>query len=549
MRSHAATFAWEFRRRHSWGFFALGVYLAALATIQLISAASGQRVVPETSLSFSLTVVIPGTIAAYWMLTVFTYGQSGNLAARQSIYPARMFTLPVTNSALAAWPMLYGAAGMALLWIAVRIVAPWPSNLPIDVPFVWPGLLALVLLAWTQALTWMSYPLSGLRVIVAVACLIVVEVGSVVAMDRKATEPFMIAMLAPQLPLAYVVARHALARARRGDVGDWMESSAFEWIARIVARISGPREPFASPMRAQTWLEWQRHGRSLPVLVAFVLPVELALLWIARDAPALAFMILVIVAVTPPFMASFTAVAIRKSSASDSDSYGVSPFIATRPLSSAALVGAKLRMAVWSTAAAWLLVLVATPAALVLSDTWAMLAERARAIADVVGTPRALVLGLLVLAAFIASTWRQLVQSLYIGLTGRSALIKGSAFVMLCVIVFIGPILDWAWDSAGVRRWIWIVVPWTLAILVLIRMITASWIVVRLHGARVVDERTLVVNSAVWVLAVAAIYGVLLWLFATPLMPRYLLALIAILAVPLVRVSAAPLALDWNRHR
>ena len=35
----------------------------------------------------------------------------------------------------------------------------------------------------------------------------------------------------------------------------------------------------------------------------------------------------------------------------------------------------------------------------------------------------------------------------------------------------------------------------------------------------------------------------------TPLVPRYVLMLLVILAVPLARVSAAPLALAWNRHR
>jgi len=40
------------------------------------------------------------------------------------------------------------------------------------------------------------------------------------------------------------------------------------------------------------------------------------------------------------------------------------------------------------------------------------------------------------------------------------------------------------------------------------------------------------------------------WLFCTPeFIPRALAGLVAILAVPLARVSAAPLALAWNRHR
>jgi len=42
---------------------------------------------------------------------------------------------------------------------------------------------------------------------------------------------------------------------------------------------------------------------------------------------------------------------------------------------------------------------------------------------------------------------------------------------------------------------------------------------------------------------------VLVWMFDTPHIPRHLLMLLAILAMPLARLSAAPLALAWNRHR
>ena len=81
---------------------------------------------------------------------------SGDLAARQSMYPARMFTLPVTTAALAGWPMLYGTAAMAILLAgheASRRVAVGSRTCPM----IWPALLAASLLAWTQALTWMPY--------------------------------------------------------------------------------------------------------------------------------------------------------------------------------------------------------------------------------------------------------------------------------------------------------------------------------------------------------------------------------------------------------
>jgi len=48
---------------------------------------------------------------------------------------------------------------------------------------------------------------------------------------------------------------------------------------------------------------------------------------------------------------------------------------------------------------------------------------------------------------------------------------------------------------------------------------------------------------------VLALHGLLVWLVDAPIFPSYLLLLVAILAIPLARVSAAPLALAWNRHQ
>jgi hypothetical protein len=59
----------------------------------------------------------------------------------------------------------------------------------------------------------------------------------------------------------------------------------------------------------------------------------------------------------------------------------------------------------------------------------------------------------------------------------------------------------------------------------------------------------LVAGAALWCVAVLALYSVLVWLLDTPHIPHYVLMLVAILAIPLARLSAAPLALAWNRHR
>src|SRR5438876_721859 len=421
MRSPALAIGWEFRRRHRWGLTAVAGYLFVVAMIRFLILEPGEPVLVDSG-RFAALVSVPLTATFVYLLAVFSFGFAGDLAARHSMYPARMFTLPVTNAALVGWPMLYGTAAMAILWLAARLFAVWPSG--IEIPLIWPALLAAALLAWTQALTWMPYGLPGIRLIVAVLCLAALDTVVLLAIHFKAREPMMLAILAPQLPLAYLVARFAVARARRGDVPDWRGLSARS--GEIADAPPRPRDHLSSPGRAQVWFEWRRHGRSLPALVGLVLPI---------------------------------------------------------------------------------------------------------------------------LAGFIVSTWKQLVQSLHIGLTGREWLIKGSVSLTLTFLILLGPIVEWIIDSPSVQRALWNALPLVLAGLVALKMSAAAWIATRLDRSRLLSDRALFVGAACWCVAVLALYAVLVWFFSTPFVAHYVLALIAILAVPLVRLSAAPLALAWNRHR
>ena len=545
MRSPALAIGWEFHRRHLWPLIAMAVYLLVLAAIKLLILGQMEpiRLVPPDGRG--AVVIAPLSWTYFYYLAVFSFGLSGDLASRQSIYPARMFALPVPTRTLVLGPMLYGAGTVAILCLAAALLARWPWE--IDVPLISPALLAAVFLAWTQALMWMPYGLPGMRVIVTVLWLASLDAAVLLAIHYKITEPVMLAILTPQLPLAYLVARVAVAQARRGDVPDWR--GVFARLGNIADVLPRRRDPFSSPEGAQTWFEWRGHGRSLPAFVAILLPFELALLWIARDTPALLSEILVGVLFTPPFMAAFAATTVSKANPSARDSYGVTPFIATRPLTSAALIAAKLKMAMWSTLAAWVLVLVAVPLALILSGTWPTMVERASRLTDLVGMPRAVVFALLVLLWLMSWTWKQLVQSLYIGLTGREWIIRSSVIAALAFIVFFGPVAQWIVDHKSAQARLWDAVPSILAVLVGLKMLSAGSIAVRLSDSRLLSDRTLVAGAVGWVSAVFALYGVLVWLVSGPLIPRFFLLLVAILAIPLARVSAAPLALAWNRHR
>jgi hypothetical protein len=283
--------------------------------------------------------------------------------------------------------------------------------------------------------------------------------------------------------------------------------------------------------------------------VGILLPFELSLLFLFNDTPVLVFETLLAALLTPPFMAIFVAATVSKPNPNGSDSYGVRPFTATRPLTSVSLVTAKLKASIWSTLATWLLVIVAISVALRLSGTSPLVIEWMRNVIEAVGTPRAIAIALLGFSALVASTWKQLVQSLYIGLSGRAWLVKGSVFLALSLLTLFVVLAQWIISQGRLIVTFWNAVPWIAAVLVCVKISAAVWVAVRLCESRLLSDRMLILGAVCWSVAVFALYGLLVWLASTMLIPSYFLALVAILATPLARLSAAPLAHSWNRHR
>lgn len=542
MHSPAAALGWEILARHRSGLTVLALYFAALAGIRLLADDLAGQLDFKEAWKFGLLVMVPLASTVTYVLAIFSFGLGGDLAARRSPYPARLFILPVTNSALVAWPMLLGAATMAALWLVTRLLALWPPGA--EVPTVWPGCFAVVLLAWTQALTWLPYPLRGARVIITVVWLALIGFTVLLALHLHTRETILVALLVPQLPVAFLAARFGVARARRGDIPRWRLGRLQSWRHR-----RSPSRRWTSPSRAQSWLEWRRHGHSLPALVALVLPFELLLLVVFRSTPSLVLSTLVATLLTPPFLAAFAAASVRRSEPA-ADAYRLTPFVTTRPLTSAALVGAKLSATARSTLVAWGLLAAAVPVTLAVSGGWLAVADAGRRLADAYGTPRVTVLGLLALVALVILTWKQLVQGLFLGLSGRPWLVKANVFFTLTVLAVMVPLVPWVLDHQRVVvAKVWNALPWLLVLLVAAKLIAAAWVAARLHRHRLLSGRQLVLGAFAWDLAVLTLFWVLAWLLPSVLFHRPLILLLAILAVPLVRISGSPLALSWNRHR
>lgn len=539
MRTPAAAIAWELRQRHRWGFAALLATIVVLGAVKFATLATHGQ--PTTrDVAFALYVPIPLAATFLYLLAVFTFGISGDIAARESMYPPRMFTLPISSAALAGWPMLFGCAAMSLLWLAMRAVCMFPSG--VSVPIWWPALFAASLLAWTQALTWMPYPMRGMRIAISIVILLSIDVVVFTVLEKKPSETTMLLLLAPCVPLAYVTAVTAVRRARSGGVPDSRRRAA-----GAVAR-SESRRPFSSSAHAQLWFEWRQFGWSLPLLVAIVLPVADLLLFVFPDTSAIVIEIVAGSLLLPPFLAIFVAATAGKSSANASASYGMTAFLATRPIGDRAFVAAKWKAALLSTLATWAIVAVVLPGALFASRATSPIAEFASNVAAALGRPRAIALGVLVLAGLVSSTWKQLVQGLSISMSGRDWAAKGIAFTTLGVLTIGFFALGWILQTRQRTAVAWYAIPSIAAALVALKLLLAGRVMQRGIARGAFTRKELIASAIVWDLCVFAIYAVLASILPSILMRRDYLLLAAILAVPFVRLAATPLAVARNRH-
>jgi hypothetical protein len=398
--------------------------------------------------------------------------------------------------------------------------------------------LCALYIAWMQAISWMPYGLAGVRVVVAVVWLLVVDVIVLAAFEQAVSERVMVMLLAPQLLIAYLVAWLAVSRARRGVVPDW--SVAWRAPAEAARTIIRRRRSFRTPASAQFWFEWRRTGRALPSMVAIVVPAELAILFIPNNNTRTpGFAVAIFALILPPVLAFFSGTAFGTPAS----------FTSTRPINDATLIGAKLKSTLLSTIVAWLIVLAAIPAAEIWSGASVPVMKVLQPLIDAVGGGHAIVFTIFAVAVLMLSTWQMLVQNLCISLTGNQWLIKSTVLIGLVVMMIGGPGLDYFFRHTHTRLVVWHELPLIAMALVSLKFVGGVLVAFRLHSRRALSDGGLIAGAAVWLAGVVVIYGVLSWFLTDVMMPAYLRASIAILLMPLVRLSAAPLALAWSRHR
>jgi pimeloyl-ACP methyl ester carboxylesterase len=226
-------------------------------------------------------------------------------------------------------------------------------------------------------------------------------------------------------------------------------------------------------------------------------------------------------------------------------------FFAIRPVTDGEWIGVKIRVALVSAAVTWMLVAGITAIWLnfwcegrPLPRVWALVPDNSL-------LPRAVIWAWLILAAILI-TWRLLAGSLYLGLSGNRWLLGITAcFVFIAGFAALAA-LSWliedpnSW-SCGLIVLPWL--PWTLSGLFAAKLAVAAGLGARgIQFGRITTRSALIYLSA-WLVGTASLVALVWLLFQNQRSLRYLTAILALFAMPVLRLAIAPFAASANRHR
>jgi hypothetical protein len=524
-------------RRHRRG---LGIVAAGMVTFVLATAAS-----PELSATVMGFAFVLFALVVCYVVAVFGFGFDTDVAAAGSCYPARMLSLPVRTVELAAWPAVFGAAALVALWLTAAglVFRPWGLKAPLG----WPAAVAATQFVWLLALLWWPFSLPWARL--GVALLIGHLPVSVTLYAFNVGMPLAELLLALGLiaPAGCGMIYCGVLRTRLGRFRRWEPLAAGGGEPASVALIDA--RPFRTADAAQRWFEWRRHGFALPLWMALMLPLFLTPFFLDDHSPPKLLRNVALVLAAPVFFAGMGGTAPGRHNHWVKNAHALSSFVATRPLTTAALVGAILRTAARTTLLAWAITAGLLSAAVLLSGAAGPLAgvvERWFAARPAVDAVASVLLGGFLL---LLLTWKRLVENLLVGLTGREWLIGGAILVGLFV-AFSGVMVGlWLLVHPEYHQRIGEWLPCGMAVVVGLKLLATGFVVREVRRRRLVTYGTAKRLAGLWFLVVATLSATLIWLVPDSVLVFPSLMMAAVLLTPSARLSATPLALDWNRHR
>ena len=550
MNTSAAGIGFSLWLRIRWVLVGLVIYFVVLATVV--------QLLPAPMMIAITGTLIPCSAVAH-LLTVFTLGPA-DLGVRGSGFPKHMFVLPLRTRTLVRWPMLFGAAFMAFTWMVVALFILRPGGL--NVPVLWPAALGAAGTAWLQAIGWSPFPSPFARVpalAVAITPLILLGACAGLYLESQSMPWFITLASFVWILGAYLFAVQGLSRARAGSEGDWLRQGVARVFARLRARrivVADTRPPFRSPSAAQLWYDCRRNAIVLPMMFSFVsLPMLVLILPPLFGGDASKSLMFGSTVLSPSMLGLLMLIGAF---VMFSGLYGpgvgkfdiwskeqMPSFFAVRPMATPRFVFIKMIVAGFSALGAWcqLMALLALWA-IVEASPWNPRESVVRS-ALAGATPWEVAVCIAAPLVLLMMSWRGLVVGMWPSLVGRKWFAVTMGVLAMAITALAGGVGYWTYSH---RQWwpdLLKYVPWLLAAIVAIKLITAASIFRALTDGEILPPRTIAFWLAVWVsgciglIAVASCFVEL-----TPM-----LAASIVLAVPLARIAAAPMALYFNRHR
>jgi len=544
MHSPAQAIVWEICAKNRWALllaFGLIPFCALLWTI----VGPGHEIVKVVH----VFCVMATFVSLIWVCSYTANDSRG----RFSGFPSWMYTLPLRTSALVLCPMLLGFALTVVGVLAWEFTTSRCWGAPFELKYVgWHTLLLVGTLFSVQALVWSLHRFRWIRVVALVAgifaFLYVGLVGHTFNFSGGAGVWF--GGVSLTIPLAIAGAVAGVERDRRGGWQGWT-GRLLEHLLDLIPHRSGA---FASAARAQLWFEWRRKGFFL--VAVFAVPMALSMCLFPLGAALYLRPVETLFHFSYPFILMIIFTGVIGSAIAKSDLWsaelGIHPIVATKPLSTSALVFAKMKAAAAVTCLGWLLFsILLVPVILLHGHLYSWSDQAPRFWTDfTTDYPKfwRWVSNPIVVLALVVATWHTVIQSMMMALTGDKRRIVRSTWQGMIVLAIVIGSAVWLYKH---RPWVdpfLRFLPWfTLAMMGLKAFETVRTFVA---AKALVSQRDFFVLMGLWTLVALLVLAAGIFAHIANGLPAALLWLLVLWQFfPSGEIPACVIALTSNRHR
>lgn len=254
--------------RYRWLFGSVAALLGVLAILAQLPRGPGFDVVRNVVIAPSMLIFF-GSIAAF-------ANPEADLTAESSGYPRFLLRMPVRTLSLALWPMLASAAWATFVWLGFAL--GFARVLDPEFPIWWPVTAVVAIGLTFQAAIWMPVRYGPIRLLFCVVIPLAMVALALSATTSSWWHPAQVS--AAFIALASAAAAFALIGVQRARVTAVPR--------RVPTESTAHRSltSFSDPVAAQTWVDWRKQARFLPLITAAVLALfTLPLFFQTLNAP------------------------------------------------------------------------------------------------------------------------------------------------------------------------------------------------------------------------------------------------------------------------